>query len=42
MDLTADSGLNMTIDTAEPGSASQQALEILAGFVVHPSPTRPA
>jgi hypothetical protein len=38
MDLTADSGLNVTIDTAEPGSASQQALDILAGWAATPQP----
>jgi transcriptional regulator with XRE-family HTH domain len=32
MELAADSGLNLTVYTAEPGSASQQALDILASW----------
>jgi transcription regulator MmyB-like protein len=32
MDLAADAGLNLTVYTAEAGSASQQALDILASW----------
>ena len=32
-----DEGLNMAIFTAEPGSASQQALDLLAGWTATPS-----
>jgi MmyB-like transcription regulator ligand binding domain len=32
MELSADSGLTMTIYTAEPGSASQNSLDILASW----------
>jgi transcriptional regulator with XRE-family HTH domain len=32
MELSADAGLTMTVYTAEPGSASQDALEILASW----------
>jgi hypothetical protein len=36
MALSADSGLTMTVYTAEPGSASQDALAILAGWTATP------
>jgi transcriptional regulator with XRE-family HTH domain len=36
MELAADSGLNLTVYTAEPGSASQQALDILASWTATP------
>jgi transcriptional regulator with XRE-family HTH domain len=36
MELAADSGLNLTVYTAEPGSASQQALDILASWAASP------
>jgi hypothetical protein len=32
MELAADAGLNLTVYTAEAGSASQQALDILASW----------
>jgi hypothetical protein len=32
MELSADSGLNITAYTAEPGSASQDALDIFASW----------
>ena len=32
MELSADSGLNMTVYTAEAGSASQDSLDILASW----------
>jgi transcriptional regulator with XRE-family HTH domain len=32
MELSADAGLNLTVYTAEPGSASQQALDLLASW----------
>jgi hypothetical protein len=32
MDLSADAGLNLTVYTAEAGSASQQALDLLASW----------
>ena len=32
MELSVDSGLSMTIYTAEPDSASQQALDLLASW----------
>jgi transcriptional regulator with XRE-family HTH domain len=36
MELTADHGLNLTVYTAEPGSTSQQALDILASWTATP------
>jgi diketogulonate reductase-like aldo/keto reductase len=35
MELSADEGLTMSIYTAEPGSVSQQALDLLAGAQAH-------
>jgi hypothetical protein len=32
MELSADAGLNLTVYTAEAGSASQQALDLLASW----------
>jgi transcriptional regulator with XRE-family HTH domain len=40
MALSADDGLNVAIFTAEPGSASQQALDLLASWTATPEPTR--
>jgi hypothetical protein len=34
MELSADSGLTLTVYTAEAGSASQQALDLLASWTV--------
>jgi hypothetical protein len=39
MELSADDGLSVAIFTAEPGSASQQALELLASWTATPAPT---
>jgi transcriptional regulator with XRE-family HTH domain len=39
MDLSADDGLSIAIFTAEPGSASQQALDLLASWTATPAPT---
>ena len=39
MDLSADDGLSAAIFTAEPGSASQQALDLLASWTATPQPT---
>jgi transcriptional regulator with XRE-family HTH domain len=39
MELSADDGLSVAIFTAEPGSASQQALELLASWTATPDPT---
>jgi transcriptional regulator with XRE-family HTH domain len=39
MALSADDGLNVAIFTAEPGSASQQALDLLASWTATPEPT---
>lgn len=36
MELSADSGLNVTVYTAEAGSASQQALDLLASWTATP------
>jgi transcriptional regulator with XRE-family HTH domain len=36
MELAADAGLNLTVYTAEAGSASQQALDILASWTATP------
>jgi transcriptional regulator with XRE-family HTH domain len=36
MDLSADDGLSVAIFTAEPGSASQQALDLLASWTATP------
>jgi hypothetical protein len=38
MELSADAGLNLTVCTAEPASASQQALDILASWTATPDP----
>jgi transcriptional regulator with XRE-family HTH domain len=40
MELSADDGLSVAIFTAEPGSASQQALDLLASWVATPETTR--
>jgi len=40
MELQADSGLNLTVFTAEPGSASQDALNILASWTATPEHER--
>jgi transcriptional regulator with XRE-family HTH domain len=37
MDLSADTGLTVAVYTAEPGSASQQALDLLASWVATPA-----
>ena len=37
MELTADDGLSVAVFTAEPGSASQQALDLLASWTATPS-----
>jgi hypothetical protein len=37
MDLAADDGLSIAIFTAEPGSASQQALDLLACWTATPA-----
>jgi transcriptional regulator with XRE-family HTH domain len=39
MELSADDGLTVAIFTAEPGSASQQALDLLASWTATPEPT---
>ena len=39
MELSADDGLSVAIFTAEPGSASQQALDLLASWAATPDPT---
>jgi transcriptional regulator with XRE-family HTH domain len=39
MELSADDGLTVAIFTAEPGSASQQALDLLASWTAMPVPT---
>jgi hypothetical protein len=41
MDLSADEGLSVAIFTAEPGSASQQALDLLASWTATPEPVEP-
>jgi transcriptional regulator with XRE-family HTH domain len=38
MELSADAGLTVAIFTAEPGSASQQALDLLASWTATPAP----
>jgi transcriptional regulator with XRE-family HTH domain len=40
MDLSADDGLSVAIFTAEPGSASQQALDLLASWTATPATER--
>jgi len=40
MQLAADAGLNLSVYTAEPGSTSQQALDILASWSATPQTTR--
>jgi transcriptional regulator with XRE-family HTH domain len=42
MDLGADDGLSVAIFTAEPDSASQQALDLLASWAATPEPTASA
>ena len=39
MELSADDGLSVAIFTAEPGSASQQALDLLASWTATPEVT---
>jgi transcriptional regulator with XRE-family HTH domain len=39
MDLAADAGLTMSVYAAEPGSASEQALDILASWTATPDQT---
>ena len=39
MELSADAGLNLTVYTAEAGSASQQALDLLASWTATPDQT---
>jgi transcriptional regulator with XRE-family HTH domain len=39
MELSADDGLSVAIFTAEPSSASQQALDLLASWTATPDPT---
>ena len=39
MELSADDGLSVAIFTAEPGSASQQALDLLASWTATPQTT---
>ena len=36
MELSADDGLSIAIFTAEPGSATQQALDLLASWTATP------
>jgi len=38
LELSADDGLSIAIFTAEPGSASQQALDLLASWTATPAP----
>ena len=37
MELSADEGLTVAVFTAEPGSASEQALDLLAGWTATPA-----
>ena len=39
MELSADSGLNVTVYSAEPGSQSQEALDLLASWTAAPAAT---
>ena len=39
MELSADAGLTMSVYTAEPGSAAQQALDLLASWTATPDET---
>jgi hypothetical protein len=41
MELSADTGLNLTVYTAEAGSASQQALDLLASWTATPDGRTP-
>ena len=42
LELSADDGLSVAVFTAEPGSASQQALDLLASWTATPTtPTQP-
>jgi hypothetical protein len=38
MDLSADDGLSVAVFTAQPGSPSQQALDLLASWTATPGP----
>jgi hypothetical protein len=40
MELSADDGLTVAVFTAEPGSASQQALDLLASWTATPETAR--
>jgi transcriptional regulator with XRE-family HTH domain len=40
MELSADSGLTIAVFTTEPGSRSEQALELLGSWAATPDPTR--
>jgi hypothetical protein len=42
MELSADAGLHLTVYTAEAGSASQQALDLLASWAATPDPDHTA
>ena len=42
MELSADSGLTMTVYAAEPDSAPQQALDLLASWTATPDVANPA
>ncbi len=41
LELSADEGLSMAVFTAEPGSASQQALDLLSSWTATPQTTSP-
>jgi hypothetical protein len=42
MALNADEGLRLAIYTAEPGSASEQALDLLASWTAAPASASPS
>jgi hypothetical protein len=42
MELTASPGLSIAVYTAEPGSTSEQALDLLASWTATPGQPRPA
>ena len=42
MMLTADTGLTMSVYTAEPGSKSEEALNLLASWTATPDPAQAA
>jgi len=42
MKLTADTGLTMAVYTAEPGSKSEEALNLLASWTATPDPAQAA